>query len=67
MYCLGGGIDQGNEGVNMKDDFFDDLVFMDLTMGLDETKCPKCGETISSSMIMDDEVTCPKCGETFRK
>jgi len=51
----------------MKDSFFDDLFFIDLTLGLDETRCPKCGETISSSLIMDDEVECPKCGEKFKK
>ena len=51
----------------MKDDFFDELVFLDLAFGSDENKCPKCGEMVTSSAIMDDEVECPKCGEKFKK
>ena len=50
-----------------KDDLFDDLVIYDLAFGLDEHKCPKCGEIISSSMIVDDEIECSKCGYKFRK
>ena len=51
-----------------KDDFFEDLVAYDIFIGLDETRCPNCGESISSSLIMgNNEIECPKCGKKFTK
>lgn len=48
-------------------DGLDDFIEFDATMGSDVVQCPKCGETISSSLLFDDEIECPKCGHTFSK
>ena len=52
----------------MKDDFFDEFLAYDFTLGADEVKCPYCGADVSCSMFFDDgEIECPKCGKKFKK
>lgn len=48
-------------------DPLDDFLEYDLIFGVDVVKCPKCGEEISSSLLLDDEIECPKCGYKFKK
>ena len=52
----------------MIDDFLDNFMEYDFTMGVDEAKCPHCGEKVSCSLLMgEDEIDCPKCGNKFKK
>ena len=47
------------------EDFFDEFVEFDVTMGGD-VECPHCGAEVSCSLLVDDEVECPECGQSFK-
>ena len=50
------------------DDFFEEFIGYDLTMGADVIKCPHCGKNVPYSVILDDdEVKCPECGEVIKR
>jgi len=51
----------------MTDDSFDELIDIDLAIGADEVKCPRCKALVPCSILFDDEIKCPKCGKTFKK
>lgn len=48
-------------------DPLDEFIEFDATMGSNPVKCPKCGKTISSSLLFDDEIECPDCRHVFSK
>jgi endogenous inhibitor of DNA gyrase (YacG/DUF329 family) len=49
------------------DDFLDEFMGYDFTMGADVVKCPHYGADVACSLFLDNEVECPKCGKKFRK
>ena len=49
------------------DDFFEEFLAYDFTMGADVVKCPHCNAGVPCSFFFDDEAECPKCGKKFKK
>ncbi len=48
------------------DDFLDDFIEFDATIGADVVKCPNCHASVSKSLIFDNEVECPECGKVIK-
>jgi uncharacterized Zn-finger protein len=49
------------------DDFLDEFMEYDFSMGADVVKCPYCEADVKCSLFIDNEVECPGCGKVFRK